>query len=302
MLNNNESTPTNNNIQQYFIQMPASTTSTTNNTNGIVVKTENTEPSEIQQQHQQIFIQQQQQHQQQAQIICVQPDGTITFQAIQQNPVLFQPSVASVTTSNNPKKIPITPYGEGRKKIVSKRHASKTIASALQQQQLSSSASTKKKITPQNQPVYTLDAQVQIPTIVNAVQQPQMLQMLQFPSIIEQQQQQQQQWIIINNPNELTMMNNNNNILSAMVLPAASNNNNNEKSGNNKIGKEPEPKKPRITIRKSLKISDDASSIFKEIISNGVGGVEEENKREPFLKKKRTPCACPNCVKYAMHI
>lgn len=153
----------------------------------------------------------------------------------------------------------------------------------------------------------------------------QILPMLQLQPLLDQTQQQQQQqqtsngqqWIIINNPNDLALLNGGVQLMTTTSNTVV-NTTNSEPSMNGEAPtttttaatrrKEPAPKRAKLSEQKSV--------IFKEIISNGVmseqntdaGAVtgepsdeaDEDDMSSTALKgkKKRTPCDCPNCIKY----
>lgn len=135
--------------QPYFIQIPQGTNNnpndlgdvSSNQTNTIKNEKIDIDESNQQSQHQQLpqmmttnnqqqqillqqsnFVQQPPSsggQQQQQQFICVQPDGTILFQTVQQpQPVNVEQHAPILVNSDG--KIAITPYGEGRKVIQKK--------------------------------------------------------------------------------------------------------------------------------------------------------------------------------------
>ena len=153
----------------------------------------------------------------------------------------------------------------------------------------------------------------------------QILPMLQLQPLLDQTQQQQQQqqtsngqqWIIINNPNDLALLNGGVQLMTTSNTVV--NTTNSEPSINGETAtsttttaptrrKEPAPKRAKLSEQKSV--------IFKEIISNGVMSeqntdadavtgepsdeADEDDMSSTALKgkKKRTPCDCPNCIKY----
>lgn len=152
----------------------------------------------------------------------------------------------------------------------------------------------------------------------------QILPMLQLQPLLDQTQQQQQQqqqtsngqqWIIINNPNDLALLNGGVQLMTTSNTVV--NTTNSEPSMN---GEAPTtttaPSRRKEPASKRAKLSEQKSVIFKEIISNGVMSeqntdadavtgepsdeADEDDMSSTTLKekKKRTPCDCPNCIKY----